>query len=197
MSSPVVLMGLLVEYGKDLGFSEQQAAVFFATMVPFSLLGKIVVGGLADVAPLKPSIAMIVVGLLFMSHGLSKLIGWPTPMPEGAPPAIVYSAGPIEAITGALVAAGLFTRWAAFIASGQMAVAYWLGHGTKAFLPITNQGELAVLYCFVFLFIAAPGPGIRSVDPARERFTGDFAAEANKLARGSYRKPFVVSEAIS
>lgn len=60
MTSPVVLMGLLVEYGKDLGFSEQQAAVFFATMVPFSLLGKIVVGGLADVAPLKPSIVMIV-----------------------------------------------------------------------------------------------------------------------------------------
>lgn len=60
MTSPVVLMGLLVEYGKDLGFSEQQTAIFFATMVPFSLLGKIVVGGLADVAPLKPSIAMIV-----------------------------------------------------------------------------------------------------------------------------------------
>lgn len=72
MTSPVVLMGLLVEYGRDLGFSEQQTAIFFATMVPFSLLGKIVVGGLADVAPLKPSIAMIVLvnmlvwGLLFL-----------------------------------------------------------------------------------------------------------------------------------
>jgi len=62
---------------------------------------------------------------------------------------------------------GLFTRWAAFLASGFMAFAYWLGHGTKALIPFLNGGELAVLYCFVFLYIAARGPGLWSVDEAR------------------------------
>ena len=62
---------------------------------------------------------------------------------------------------------GLFTRWAAFVCSGTMAVAYWVGHGTQALLPIMNHGELAALYCFAFLFIAARGPGIWSADEAR------------------------------
>ena len=64
---------------------------------------------------------------------------------------------------------GLFTHWAAFITSGEMAVAYWMAHGPKALLPIQNKGELAVLYCFVFLFIASQGGGIWSVDAARKR----------------------------
>jgi len=95
---------------------------------------------------------------------MSKLLGIPTPPPPGAPPFVVYVGGGIELVAGALDMLGLFTRWAAFIASGQMAVAYWLAHGTRALLPIQNQGELAVLYCFVFLFIAAHGPGRWSVD---------------------------------
>jgi len=73
-------------------------------------------------------------------------------------------AGPIELVCGFLVMIGLLTRPAAFLASGLMGVAYWLAHGTRALLPILNQGELAVLYCFVFLFIAARGPGRWSVD---------------------------------
>ncbi len=77
---------------------------------------------------------------------------------------MIYAAGGIELITGALVAIGLFTRWAAFLAAGQMAAAYWMAHGMKAFHPIANRGELAVLYCFAFLFIAAHGPGIWSAD---------------------------------
>jgi putative oxidoreductase len=115
------------------------------------------------------AILRIVTGLLFFCHGAQKLIGWPVPMPEGmqVPPFVVYGAGPIELFAGILVALGLFTRWAAFIASGQMAVAYWLAHGTHAFFPIANQGELAVVYCFVFLFIAAHGAGIWSVDASR------------------------------
>ena len=124
----------------------------------------------AFMKPLAPhayALMRIIVGLLFMSHGLSKLIGWPTPVPDGAPAAILYTAGPIEAIGGALIAAGLFTRWAAFICCGQMAVAYWIGHGTKAWHPAVNGGELAVLYCFVFLFIAGHGAGIWSVDASR------------------------------
>lgn len=109
----------------------------------------------------------IIVGLLFLCHGLSKLFGFPVAPPPAAPAFIIYTAGPIELVCGALVAIGLFTRWAAFIASGQMAVAYWLAHGSKALLPIANQGELAVLYCFVFLFIAAHGAGIWSADANR------------------------------
>ncbi|HLO25593.1 MAG TPA: DoxX family protein [Geobacteraceae bacterium] len=110
----------------------------------------------------------IVVGFLFLWHGAQKLFGFPIGMPAGVPPFITYGAGPIELVGGILVMIGLFTHWAAFITSGQMAVAYWIVHGTKALLPIQNQGELAVLYCFVFLFIAAQGGGIWSVDAARK-----------------------------
>ena len=109
----------------------------------------------------------IVVGFLFLWHGAQKLFGIPTAMPGDVPAFIIYGAGPIELIGGTLIMIGLFTRWAAFITSGQMAVAYWMVHGTKALLPIQNQGELAVLYCFVFLFISTQGGGIWSVDALR------------------------------
>lgn len=109
----------------------------------------------------------IVVGFLFLWHGCQKLFNFPGGMPDGVPAFIIYVAGPIELIGGILVMVGLFTHWAAFIASGQMAFAYWIGHGTKALLPLQNNGELAVLYCFVFLFIAAQGSGIWSVDSFR------------------------------
>ena len=106
-------------------------------------------------------------GLLFMSHGLQKVFGLFGGAPAGAPPLVVYVAGGIELVAGALIAIGLFTRWAAFIASGEMAVAYWMAHGTHAFHPLVNKGELAVLYCFAFLFIAAHGAGIWSIDGGR------------------------------
>jgi len=106
----------------------------------------------------------IVCGFLFLFHGTSKLFGFPTPAPSEAPAFIIYTAGPIELVGGVLVMIGLLTRWSAFICSGTMAAAYWMAHGTKALLPIANQGELAVLYCFAFLYIAARGPGIWSVD---------------------------------
>ena len=109
----------------------------------------------------------IVVGFLFLCHGMQKLFGFPGTMPPGIPPFVIYIGGPIELVGGFLVMIGLFTRWAAFIASGEMAVAYWMAHGPRALLPIVNQGELAVLYCFAFLFIAARGAGIWSVDAAR------------------------------
>lgn len=111
----------------------------------------------------------IVVGFLFLWHGSQKLFGIPTPIPEGAPAFIIYVAGPIELFGGILVMIGLYTRWSAFLASGLMAFAYWMGHGTKALLPVQNQGELAVLYCFVFLFISTQGGGIWSVDAALKR----------------------------
>ena len=109
----------------------------------------------------------IVIGFLFLCHGASKLFGFPVPPPAEAPMPVIYAAGSIELIGGALVLAGLFTRWAAFICSGTMAVAYWLAHGLSAPFPIENKGELAAIYCFVFLFISAKGAGIWSVDQAR------------------------------
>ena len=109
----------------------------------------------------------IVAGFLFLWHGAQKLFGIPSAMPGDVPAFIIYGAGPIELIGGTLIMVGLFTRWAAFLTSGQMAIAYWMVHGTKALLPIQNQGELAALYCFVFLFISTQGGGIWSVDALR------------------------------
>jgi putative oxidoreductase len=106
----------------------------------------------------------IVTGFLFLWHGAQKLFNFPSGMPGGVPAFIIYVAGPIEFFGGILIMIGLLTHWAAFITSGQMAVAYWMAHGTKALLPLQNNGELAVLYCFVFLFIAAQGGGIWSID---------------------------------
>ena len=108
----------------------------------------------------------IVSGLLFLWHGSQKLFGFPQEAPE-APAFILYVAGPIELVGGLLLVIGLFTRWAAFFCSGLMAAAYWMAHGTNHPLPMLNGGELAVLYCFVFLFIAANGGGIWSADAAR------------------------------
>lgn len=113
------------------------------------------------------AVMRIFTGLLFLWHGTQKLFAFPMPMAFEAPALIVYVAGPIELLGGLLVMAGLFTRWAAFLCSGLMAAAYWMAHGMKAFFPIENGGELAVLYCFAFLFISAQGSGIWSVDAAR------------------------------
>ncbi len=106
----------------------------------------------------------IVTGFLFLWHGMQKLFGFPSGMPEGVPAFITYVAGPLELFGGILVMIGFFTRPVAFVLSGLMACAYWMAHGTKALLPAMNGGELAVIYCFVFLFISARGSGIWSVD---------------------------------
>lgn len=109
----------------------------------------------------------IFTGLTFVFHGTQKLFAFPGPMQHEAPAFVIYTAGPIELIGGLLVAAGLFTRWAAFLCSGLMAAGYWMVHGTQAFFPIMNQGDLAIMYCFAFLFISAQGSGVWSVDDAR------------------------------
>ena len=109
----------------------------------------------------------IVTGFLFLWHGSQKLLGYPPGMPDDVPAFIVYVAGPIELVGGALGMVGLFTSWAAFLCSGLMAAAYWMAHGTNALLPIMNGGEPAAFYCFAFLFMAARGSGIWSVDAAR------------------------------
>ena len=114
-------------------------------------------------APQVYALMRIIFGLLFMSHGLSKLFGYPVTAPE-APAFVIWIAGTIELVGGILVMIGLQTRLAAFLCSGLMAAAYWMAHGMQAFHPLANHGETAVLYCFAFLFIAAHGPGIWSAD---------------------------------
>lgn len=109
------------------------------------------------------AILRIVVGLLFLWHGSQKLFGIP-PSGYPIPRYIVLIAGPVEFFGGLLVMIGLCTRWTAFICSGEMAYAYWAVHGTHALLPLLNKGELAVLYCFLFLFIFIRGPGMFSID---------------------------------
>ena len=110
----------------------------------------------------------IAAGLLFAQHGTQKLFGMLGGMGEsgGSAPflSLMFFAGLIEFFGGLLVAVGLGTRWAAFLASGQMAVAYFMAHAPQGFWPIQNRGELAVLYSFAFLFIAAYGPRRISLD---------------------------------
>lgn len=104
----------------------------------------------------------IVVGFMFIWHGTQKLFNFPSNFPYDMNP-LMYAAGGIEMIGGALVMIGLFTRPAAFICSGTMAVAYWMVHGSKTFWPLMNGGELAAIFCFVFLYIAARGTGMWGV----------------------------------
>ena len=116
-------------------------------------------------------ILRIMTGLLFMQHGLVKLFGFPAGAEPGKVPlmGLMGVAGIIEALGGLLIVLGLFTRPVAFIAAGFCAVAYWMVHGPQNFFPILNQGELAALYCFVFLYFVAAGPGAFSIDGARDR----------------------------
>ena len=105
-----------------------------------------------------------IAGLLFAFHGSQKLFAWPggnAPVPLAS---LMGFAGVVELVGGLLIAFGLLTSYAAFIASGQMAVAYFMVHAPEAPFPILNKGELAVLYCFLFLYIAAHGAGIWSID---------------------------------
>ena len=105
----------------------------------------------------------LVVGLLFACHGGQKILGFP-PGGHGAGEGIMYVGAIIELVGGLMIAVGLLTRIAAFISSGEMAVAYFMMHAKGGFYPIVNHGEAAVFYCFVFLFIFFYGPGCWSVD---------------------------------
>jgi len=114
--------------------------------------------------PYVLSIVRIVVALLFFEHGLSRLFGFPSPLPTPALFSLYWFAGAIELVGGALVALGLFTRVSAFIMSGEMAFAYFLRHAPGGFFPILNRGDAAILYCFVFLYLAFAGAGPWSFD---------------------------------
>lgn len=105
----------------------------------------------------------IVTGFLFAAHGSLKLLSFPYGSAK-IPTWVLYTAGPIELVGGLLIMIGLFTRYAAFLASGLMAFAYWMKHGSTGLFPIENGGELAALYCFALLFISTQGSGMWSVE---------------------------------
>lgn len=115
------------------------------------------------------AVVRIVAGLMFAMHGTQKLFGWPGDTPTVALVSLMGLAGIIETACGLMIAAGLRTGIAAFIASGQMAFAYFMQHSNASLYPILNRGELAVLYCFLFLYFAANGSGIWSVDGGRHK----------------------------
>jgi putative oxidoreductase len=127
------------------------------------------------------SVLRIMTGLLFMEHGLSKLFNFPPGAMHPSFPALLWFAGVIECFGGALVALGLFTRVVAFLASGEMAIGYFMSHFPKSFFPLLNGGDAAVLYCFVFLYLALVGGGEWSLDRLRGS-AGATAAPARSRA---------------
>jgi putative oxidoreductase len=119
-------------------------------------------------APKILAITRILFGTMMALHGAQKVFLLWGGLPPGVPPFIRWGAGLIELVGGALIAVGLFTRPAAFVMSGLMAFAYFMGHAPNGFLPTVNQGELAVIYCWFALYLAAAGPGAWALDGMRE-----------------------------
>jgi putative oxidoreductase len=124
----------------------------------------------AQWCPRVLSVLRILTALLFMEHGMQKLLGFP-PSPNPAPPlfSLLGVQGMLELAGGFLLLIGLFTRPVAFILSGDMAVAYFMAHAPRSFFPTLNGGDAAILFCFVFLYLAVAGGGVRSLDEFRRR----------------------------
>jgi len=120
-------------------------------------------------SPQLLNVLRIIAGLLFFAHGTAKLLGFPqVEMFAGLQLfSLMGLAGVLELVGGALLVIGLFSRLTAFILAGEMAVAYFMEHAPQSFHPMINQGEAAILFCFIFLYIAAAGPGPWSVDASR------------------------------
>jgi putative oxidoreductase len=137
-----------------------------------SYSGAIEGSGIGRYTPYVLSIVRIVVALLILQHGLSRLFGFPSPLPSPAMFSLYWFAGAIELVGGILLLGGLFTRSAAFILSGEMAFAYFLSHAPNSFFPILNRGDGAILYCFIFLYIVFAGSGPWSLDAMLRRTRG-------------------------
>ena len=117
-------------------------------------------------APRMLSVLRIVAGLVFWQHGVQKILQFPVARPGPELFSLSWFAGMIELLLAPLLIIGLFTRPVAFILSGEMAFAYWIGHGSRGFFPSVNGGNLAIMYCFVFLYLAFAGGGPWSLDSA-------------------------------
>lgn len=116
--------------------------------------------------PRMLSILRIMAGLLLLDHGLAKVFHFPS-IPSQAPHDLLSLgalAGILETVGGVLLSLGLFTRLAAFVLAGEMAVAYFMAHAPKSFFPAINGGDAAILYCFIYLYLLVAGPGIWSLD---------------------------------
>jgi len=122
----------------------------------------------AAATPYALTLLRVVTGLLFFEHGSAKLLGFPS-MPGGGQEshAMLLFTGTMELVGGALIVAGLLTAVVAFILSGYMAVGYFIAHAPQGFFPLVNHGESAIFFCFVFLFLAAAGPGAWAIDKDR------------------------------
>ena len=123
-------------------------------------------------APYALSLLRIVAALLFLEHGTSRLFGFPSPLPTPHAFTLYWFAGAIEFAGASFVLLGLFTRSAAFVMSGEMAFAYFLSHAPRGFFPILNRGDAAILYCFIFLYLAFAGGGPLSLDALLRRNRG-------------------------
>ena len=119
---------------------------------------------LSAYAPRALSILRIVAGLLFVEHATQKFFAFPAPFPMQPLPPLFVAAGTIELVAGTLITLGLFTRFAALIASGEMAVAYFMIHNPQNFWPILNKGEVVILFCFTFFYLIFAGPGSWALD---------------------------------
>ena len=119
---------------------------------------------LSAYAPRALSILRIVAGLLFVEHATQKFFAFPAPFPMQPLPPLFMAAGTIELVAGTLITLGLFTRFAALIASGEMAVAYFMIHNPQNFWPILNKGEVVILFCFTFFYLIFAGPGSWALD---------------------------------
>lgn len=126
----------------------------------------------SSLAPQLLSVLRIVAALMFLQAGTIKLFGWPMAMPAGQSVSLMSQVGiggVLEALGGVLLLVGLFTRPVAFVLSGEMAVAYFQFHAPQAFWPVVNQGQPAVLYCFIWLYFSAAGAGPWSLDALRKK----------------------------
>lgn len=141
---------------------------------------------LSEWSPRLLSVLRIMAGLLYLAHGTQKLLGFPAmaggrPLPDAF--TLSWISGVLELVGGTLLVLGLFTRPVAFVLSGHMAFAYFIGHAPRNFFPTLNGGDAAILFCFVFLYLAAAGPGPWSLDAARAR-RGGVLTDADPLASG-------------